>query len=338
MSEAAQNPAPEATGQDTQQTPANDNATGTPQTAANSTAQPTQAQADALEQAAADGTLSLDELTKLMSGRKVPMKVNGKDRLVDAGQFLRLAQIGYGGFQKATTLERGLRDFEAAFEADPVEALDRWAAKNPKIAAALEARAAREQRLYSASPEERKRIEQEFALEDRERRIKEAEARQEAEKKQAEEAAKEAKAKQEAAQWSRVYGQAMTDAGIDADDQAEAYDMILRRHQAALDQGYVVKPGHVVAMAKKVAEHFDALAARRAKKWAPDALEERLGKEKLREFQRREAEKVRSPRDVNGQFRPTTPPEQQEKPRQKVRYGNSMASWQKAREEARRGK
>jgi hypothetical protein len=329
MSEAAPNQtAPAET-----QAPTNDNATGSAPVAANDNAQPTGAQQQALEQAVDDGTLSVEALAKLMSGKKIPIKVNGKDRLVDAAQFARLAQIGYGGFQKATQYERSFKDFESAFESDPIDALDRWAAKNPKIAAALEARAEREARLHNASPEDRKRIEQEYALQERERRIKEHEAAQEEARKQAEQQAQQEKAQKAAQAMTRFYGKCMADAGIDKDDQPVAYDMMLRRHQALLDEGIRPTPDNIRTIAKQVGEYIDGLASRRAKRWDAAALEERLGKDKLREFQRLEAEKVRSPRDTGGRFATTTPPETPVE-RKKVRYGNSMASWQRARNDA----
>jgi hypothetical protein len=334
MSEAAPKQAPTET--PTNETP---NAATAPQVPAGEGAQPNAAQTATIEQAAQDGTLSVEELSRLLAGKKIPMKVNGKDRLVDAAQYHKLAQIGHAGFQKATTLEKGFRDFREAFKHDPIDALDRWAAKDPEIAAALDARAERESKLARAqSPEDRKRIEQEYALADREKRIQDQERAQEEARKRAEQERQEEQAKRAAQQWSRVYGQAMTEAGIDPDDQREAYDMILRRHQALLDQGYALKPQHIAKLAQQVAAHLDGLAARRAKKWDAGALEEKLGKDKLREYRKTVAEQVRSPRDGGGRFATTTPGETEQPQRKKVRYGSSMASWRAAMEDARKGK
>jgi hypothetical protein len=346
MANEAPTAAPPTAPAEATQAPTNDNAAASPP--ANDSGQQSAEGKATLADAAREGVLSHDELRALTAGKKIPLVIYGKERLVDADQAIRYLQKGEAGNEalETTKAERKALEAEkakiqkrdanimAAFDADPVEALERMG-YGDKLWAALEKRA----QLGAMTPEQREQHEHKT---ERERFAAEKKAFEDAKRREHEERQK-AQHQQQAAKDA----DALTASWTKALDGAQ-FPANPKRREAAIRHMHAqamrfIDAGEPLPDPRWLADDAKADYEERRREAAealePDELESVLGPEKVRKFEQARIAKLRDTQQprVAGKFAPKAEPKQSAKEAPRKYYGNTFDAW-KAAKQAAKGK
>jgi hypothetical protein len=351
MSEAAPNMPAAPAAEPTTAQPANDNATGSPQVAANDNGSaPTGEQRADLKQAQSAGELTAAQFRSLAEGGKVKLKVYGREREVDAAEALRLLQINAAGDDALRTAaeekkrvaeeredtKRRVQQLGQSLRSDTLGTLRKLGLEE-----ALYSQLEAELKFQNMPEDQRARHEIETERQQIARERAEWKAEQERHQQEAQGRREQQQAQEDARRINQEWAQALDGAGFGASERQRklALRHMMNRAQAFIDNGMEMPPAQDLAMDAR--EHFRELAREYTGGLDPRRAEEELGPDFLREIRKADVARLKETqaRSPAGQFQNGTTARVESPMSSKqtgngkqVKYTGGLAGWMAARD------